>query len=372
MLLGMKKNLIAASLFFAWTASLYCQTGEVDAKITAKCEKYLQTPLPAEANTIPTPAQFPSCHSLWLYYGFGGENEDHAAARRCAWQERAVFLREKNQYAGSPADGGMETLANIYANGVGVTRSIPLALRFACETAELTPAIGQIEALEALAGEPAPRNKKDYFNYCDGDPTTPQVAICASWDDKLEDEERQRVIQQLSETWPKAQQAALAALVKVEFAYSDAHARNEIDLSGSGRVVWEVDAEQDLRNDFVAALQAFEKSQFPTWTAEDFAKADQNLNLTYRNITTEAKTNKDEISTIRAEDIRSTELVWLKYRNAWIAFAKLRYPSVRVDSWLTLLTNDRIAILKNTACEIGIDVPSCETSGEEYTARPLP
>ncbi|MFZ1084314.1 MAG: hypothetical protein WAN35_05045 [Terracidiphilus sp.] len=368
----MKTNLIAVLLVFAWASTVCCQTVDFDAKIKVKCEKYIQIPLPAEANTIPTPAKFPSCHSLWLYYGFGGEKEDHTAARKCAWQERAVFLKEKNEYEGSPADGGMETLANIYANGVGVTRNIPLALRFACETAEISPAIDQIEALEELAGKPAPRTKRDYFNYCDGDPTTPQVAICASWEDKLEDEERQKVIQQLSATWPQAQQVALTALVKAEFSYSAAHARKEIYLSGSGRVVWEVDAEQGLRNDFVAALQAFEKGQFPDWPAEDSAKADQILNQTYHKIITEAKTSKDEISTIQAEDILSTELVWLKYRDAWIAFAKLRYPKVNSYSWLTLLTNDRTAILKDTACEIGIDEPSCEARGEDNKARPLP
>src|SRR5208283_611278 len=160
MLLGMKTNLIAAFLVFAWATTLCCQSSDFEAQIKAKCEKYLQTPLPAEANTIPTPAQIPSCHSLWLYYGFGGEKENHAAARRCAWQERAVTLRDRNgRFMGISDDEGLETLANIYANGVGVPRNIPLALRFACESAELTPAIGQIEALEALAAKPAPRTK---------------------------------------------------------------------------------------------------------------------------------------------------------------------------------------------------------------------
>ena len=342
-----------------------------DADLTARCEKYLKTALPAEAEALQLPGRFPSCHSLWLYYGLGGQIEDHEAARKCAWQERAVILKEKSAQLGGPGDFGLETLANIYANGVGVDRSIPLALRFACESAELVPGTGQIEALEALVAEPAPRTKKDYFNMCEGDSTTPAVAVCAEWDKKVGDEERLAKIQRLSASWPQAQQSALAELVKAEAAYSSAHANGEIDLSGSGWVVWEIEAEQGLRDSFLEALYAFEKGRPPTASPKDSAKADKGLNCFYRKVVAEAGTSRNDISTIRPEGIRLAEQAWLRYRDAWIVFAKLRYPSVSAGSWLTLLTNDRIAILKDVPSEMGIDIPSCMSQGDEVAPRPL-
>jgi uncharacterized protein YecT (DUF1311 family) len=368
----MRKNLIAALLVFAWASTLCCQTRDTEAQIKAKCEKYLQTPLPAEANTIPTPAKFPTCHSLWLYYGFGGEKLNLEAARKCAWQERALFLKDKDEHLGSPADGGTETLANIYANGTGVQRSIPLALRFACESAELVPDIGQVEQLESLLNSPPPIEKKDYFNMCEGDPTTPAVATCASWDEVVKDEERQKAIQSYSVTWSASQQTALTALVKAEETYASAHGRGEINLAGTMRVIFEIDAESGLRDDFFASLKSFEEGHLPQGSANDLAQADTKLNHIYRRVIAEAESRKLEYGAVQPEGIRETERAWLKYRDAWVASAKLRYPSVNADAWLTLLTNDRIAILKDTACEIGIDDPSCVGHGEEHTTRPLP
>ena len=45
--------------------------------------------------------------------------------------------------------------------------------------------------------------------------------------------------------------------------------------------------------------------------------------------------------------IRDAERAWQVYRDAYVEFAKLRWPSVSGDSWLTLLTNERMKQLRN-------------------------
>ena len=45
--------------------------------------------------------------------------------------------------------------------------------------------------------------------------------------------------------------------------------------------------------------------------------------------------------------IRDAERAWQVYRDAFVEFAKLRWPSVSGDSWLTLLNNERMKQLKN-------------------------
>ena len=47
------------------------------------------------------------------------------------------------------------------------------------------------------------------------------------------------------------------------------------------------------------------------------------------------------LGTIRPEGIRDTERVWIRYRDAWVAFGAKRYPSVPADAWRTWATTER-------------------------------
>ena len=46
------------------------------------------------------------------------------------------------------------------------------------------------------------------------------------------------------------------------------------------------------------------------------------------------------------EYLRNSERAWLKYRDAWIDFARLRYPSTNKCVWLTLITKEQTANLR--------------------------
>jgi hypothetical protein len=48
--------------------------------------------------------------------------------------------------------------------------------------------------------------------------------------------------------------------------------------------------------------------------------------------------------------IRDTERSWLRYREAWIAFAKLRYPTTAPNARLQWLTATRTERLKLVLC----------------------
>jgi hypothetical protein len=39
--------------------------------------------------------------------------------------------------------------------------------------------------------------------------------------------------------------------------------------------------------------------------------------------------------------------VWMRYREAWVQFGKVKFPSVTADSWRTWLTRERIAMWKD-------------------------
>lgn len=342
------------------------------AQIDQKCQAYFHVPLPEEASTVRAPTSLPSCHSLWRYYGFGGEQQDTEAARKCAWKERALFLKD-GQVQGGPGDDGLETLANIYANGVGVPRDVRLALRFACESAKLqTLTTAHIDDLEDLLAEPAPKSKKEYFNMCDGSPVTPEVAICANWQEVLNDDDRGARFAQITSKWTAPQKAAFATLLKAEGAYAAAHGRGEVNMAGTMRAVFEVDAEAAVHNDFAAALESFEAGHLPAAAEPHPEAADAALNQEYRAIMTSAQQHKDEYGAVDPDGIRNTERAWLKYRDAWIAFAALRYPQVDRSVWLDLLTRDRTLVLKATACEVDFEIPGCPDGGDPHVPQPLP
>jgi len=42
------------------------------------------------------------------------------------------------------------------------------------------------------------------------------------------------------------------------------------------------------------------------------------------------------------EPIRMAERAWIVYRDAWVRFAKVRWPEVSEDSWLTFLSEERV------------------------------
>ncbi len=374
MLLRMNKTMLLVPLILGCASSLPGQAVESKAQIMARCNRYLQIPLPAEATAPTVPDKFPSCHSLWLYYGFAGEKQNYDDARRCAWQERATFIKQGNTQAGEgPGDDGLETLANIYANGLGAQRNIPLATRFACESAELeTQTLMHIEQLEDLAAKPAPAGRKGYFNMCDGEPSTQELNICAEWSQPIQDEQREQDMWKLSSSWPAPQKQALAALVKADENYANAHGDGEINLAGTLREILSINANEGLRDNFLAALRTFEQGNLPKKSPSELAQADANLNRIYRKAIVDAETRKSEGGAVQPERIRESERAWLKYRDMWIAFAALRYPAVSKETWITLLTNDRIEVLNDTSCKIGIDSPYCARRDDEQSIRPLP
>jgi uncharacterized protein YecT (DUF1311 family) len=370
MLLRMKVSRLPMVLMLGCCAHLSAQLEDSNKETQAKCADYLKTPLPAEALKAQAPKTWPDCDSYKFYSGIG-RKADYAAARRCAWAERLGQQADiEPTYTAASLFGGSAMLTVLYANGEGVEQNKSLALRFACESG--LEASGQEDIL-ALPNEPHVAENEKRFKYCDEVRTTMEIGICAAWNSEIQDQARLNSIRALSADWPTTQKSALLDLVKANEAYSKAHARGEIDLSGSGRAVWEFDAEWLLRERFVSALNAVEKGQLPRGTAADFASADTALNRTYKKAISIAEAGKSGYGAVQPEGVRDAERAWLIYRDAWIAFAKLRYPTRDPNAWLTLLTNDRIAVLEDTFCEMGSEDTRCNQREEDgETPGPLP
>lgn len=353
MLLGMRKNVIAALVVFASASTLCCQTRDSEDQIKAKCEKYLQTPLPAEATAIATPKTWPECNSYKLYSGIGTK-VDFAAARKCAWAERLSDQAGANvdRYSIASYLGGSAMLTVLYANGEGVPQNIPLAGRFACE-AEIGHGLKDIEAISS-----SPIQTRRKFKFCDEAYSTPEMNLCMTFDSEVAAQKRGDALAKLSSRWPKAHKAAFKSLEQAMETFAEAHGQGETDMGGTIRTMRAIGVMERVRDKFLAALQGFESGHLPRGTANDFAKINVEMNVLYRKAVAAAEAQKKsdqpfQGADIEPEGIRKAQSAWLKYRDEWIAFAKLHYPSTDSNAWLTLLTRNRAATLRMTLC--GID-----------------
>jgi uncharacterized protein YecT (DUF1311 family) len=371
MLFGMRKVTFVAILLAVLTAHLWGQLEDTDPQTKVKCEKYLQTSLPAEASLIAAPKAWPDCNSYKLYSGIGIK-VDYAAARKCAWAERlAIQANLQPKYTVASIFGGSAMLSVLYANGEGVERNIPLAIRFSCEQGWAPAEFGgRVVHLESLRGKPAVSGSK--FQFCDDITSGFMQGYCTAFDTEIQDQTRTRDIHLLSLSWPPQQQSLLNALAQAEQAYAHAHGSGEINISGTARAAEQIEEENKLRDEFQAALIFFEKGNLPKAFSDDLVKSDNELNLLYRKAVADAETRKSGYGAVQPEGIRATERAWLKYRDAWIAFTKMRYPSVSTEAWLTLLTNDRIAVLQDTLCEIGTRDEPCDDEVYEQGPSPSP
>lgn len=371
MLVRMKRPLIVASVLLAFALPLWSQLENADQATQSKCREYLKTPLPPEATSLPVPKKWPDCVSYKSYSGIG-QKVDFDAARTCAWQER---LAQKADL--EPRDledsifGGSAMLTVLYANGEGVTKNIPLAARFACEAGG-APAEIAIR-LEDLKSRGAPGTKKPEFDFCNDITSGFMEGFCAGYSSELADQRRADQILRISTSLRNDQREIFDQLVQAEKAYAHAHGDGEIDTSGTARAMYQIDAEDSLRDDFLTGLQSFDQGKnLPRGSAQDYRQADDQLNAIYRSSIAEAEIHKSEYGAVQPEGIRNAERAWIHYRDLFVKFARLKYPEVPGDAWLTLLTRDRISVLDGSFCDMDAVEGKCAPQHDRWKPSPLP
>lgn len=365
-----RMNLRALLLLSALIPALPLRAQSDDAS-PHECVEPLKTPLPAEAAVTPTPTVWPDCDSYKSYSGIG-RKVDYSAARQCAWRERvAQDAGLEPRYTVASVFGGSAMLTVLYANGEGARRDISLALRFACEAggapAEIKSRVNSLLALQSAS--PAPDNR---FDFCQDIASGFMMGFCAAYNSEIAEHKRTSAIDALTSGWPVEHRTAFARVLAAEKVYAEAHARGEIDLGGTARAMYQIDAEDSLLDDFRTAFDSFEKGDLPHARHEDALRADRQLNEVYHNALADAEKHKSDYGAVQPEGIHIAERAWLRYRDAFIAFARLRYPSVQPEAWLTLLTKDRTSVLDGSFCGMDTMDGPCTPQGDTWKPSPLP
>jgi hypothetical protein len=229
----------------------------------------------------------------------------------------------------------------IYANGVGAERNLDLAITIACQLDGAPAEIdGRVKHLATLKAQHwAGRD----FSFCDDITSGFAEGQCAAHDAALADAGRKQRLAGLTAAWSEGDKRAFAALQQAESGFVKARAGNEVDQGGTARGALVVGEEQSQEQGFLEMLQSLAAGKAPTFTPEQFTAADTKLNTVYQRV---QQAGGKDWGTVTKDGIRTAQRAWLSYRDAWVAFAKIKYPSISADGIRTWLTQRRTAELE--------------------------
>ena len=94
----------------------------------------------------------------------------------------------------------------------------------------------------------------------------------------------------------------------------------------------------------MALLESIAAGKLVAASSDDAKAADAALNEKYAELMRKAPALFKD-TTLSKTEVASTERAWLRYRDAWLAFAKVKFPALSPDALLARLTRDRTAQL---------------------------
>ena len=338
-------GLAIAILVGNWALASTASGGTASAELAAGCSAHASIPLPAEAQKTPAPKTFPACASYRSYRGIG-RPVNYSEARACAWQERLAQKADLQQNQEEPTAwivGGSLILADIYFNGAGVKRDIPLAMRFACESEERMATLA-FPDIAKRNGSPRAHGR---FEFCDYAASTLTMDFCSSYASEIEDDRRSRYYDSLKSSMTPGQQAAFEKLLAAHRAYARAHTL-EVDQGGTIRGLRTIGSQSILKELFHTEVVHFERKKWPSLSDNQIAMADAWLHREcvkkLQLLRMQTKESIDE-GAVTAGSLSTVEERWQTYRDAWVAFVHLRYPAA-VALIRAEITLDRYRLLK--------------------------
>jgi uncharacterized protein YecT (DUF1311 family) len=324
--------LSAALTFLSANSALAQETDTID----QICKRVSMINFPSADRPSPEEVeQLKGCQSMKFYYGIGVA-PDYEKARKCAFLEMAS--------GDNLVFGGSSVLMMIYANGQGVKRNIDLSTQLACKSDAAPMESGErISHLQDLRKKPVATYQ---FDLCDDITSGYMQGNCADKDSKIVEAKLEAEINSLTAKWPQSHQNQFKSLSEAAGTFFETRIENEVDLSGTARTALQSEEKENLETDFTKALENFENGSLPAFSAEDYQKTAAELNDIYSSII-QSKNEDLSLGTVTVDKIKLTQKAWLRYCNAWIKFAAIRYPNVSVDSWKTWLDKSRIEQLRD-------------------------
>ena len=289
------------------------------------------------ANAAPPPADLPApgtvaslqqCKAADLYY----DTKSMSASKPADWRQvRHCAVATNNS----------EVLMMLYQNGQGVVKAPPLAMKYACSIAAAPAEMaGRVEHLQKLAA-----SGQGNIDLCDDITSGYMMGVCSAIDARQKNRVRGQASGKATQAWPAAAQASYQKLEAASAKFADARAGKETDLSGTARAAMSIAARTAELELLAQDVKQYEAGKLPPVMTQVQAQAlDKQLNVIYGKLMKQPK--PDYAGAVEKEGIRDTQRLWLKYRDAWMEFGAVHYPSVTSHTWAALLTARRNAQLE--------------------------
>lgn len=266
-------------------------------------------------------------------------------AARPTEADRKAFSREKNCFghfysADVPPDPDKgrrcclvrgdcnRELAMLFANGWGTPRDLDAAAYFLCQAGGEMAPFEQESMLEFLQGMRTGKEKGP-LDYCDHITSGAGGTWCAGLDYDRRKVEWERRIKALTRSLDKETLQALAALRKAAEASIEADASYIAEPNRGGTIYpsMVIGGEIERTDAFVAALERYTQKHGPEASPDALKKADDGLNSLYKSMLAQAKADDKEYEqgTAGQDALRNAQRAWIPYRDAWIAFYRLRW-----------------------------------------------
>lgn len=237
-------------------------------------------------------------------------------------------------------------LMMLYANGFGVPKNVNLAIKFACKIGGAPAEVeGRIPHLASMSNDTEHR----IFDLCDDITSGYMQGFCTSFEERQNTRERDLRLAGITKKWSQPEKEAFINLQNTLISFAKHVSDDETDASGTGRAAFMIEAEATEIELFVNDLDSFENGTTPRFTTQQFEEFDKKLNQLYKEIMrSKSMTESSRLgyTTISKEGVKNTQRAWLKYRDAWVDFGHIKYPSVTPQSWKALLTERRVVNLE--------------------------
>jgi hypothetical protein len=320
-------SLVVTSLL-AFFYPAFSQSTISDPGAKQMCAAVKDVELPAADR--PTPAEektLAKCVSLDTYFGFG-QAADPVKARKCAYAEM-----DRNDKA---PIGGKAILMMVYANGNGAARNFDVALKLACSLGGASgDDAGRVYQLDRLKKQDWAGNN---FSVCDHSSGREMYEQCAILSERFDKIEREQKFNELTTAWKPAEKKAFHTFMEEANKFYEIQAQNGVNLEGT----FEIQEEIFFKTNLLSSLEAFERGELPNYTAEEFQRAEATEKAAYQRTQTGSVT---QWGTVTRQSVQKSEDAWSRYRSAWIAFGRQKYPGVSEQSWKAWLDTDRTVML---------------------------
>ena len=238
---------------------------------------------------------------------------------------------------------------DLYANGLGVPRNLPLALHLACEdgTGIAADAITDLDKF-AKTAPPSPKR----FEVCDFANSTFSMNFCGDYQSEITEERRNRAFRRILAQWTPEQKTAFAKLKAAEEKYVETHT-SELDQGGTIHTIRDLGSMEIMHNNFLLDLRQFEKGNLPKDT--NAPAAESRMTKQYQTNLAAARLPLPKLganTAVTQDDVIEVQATWEHYRDAWLAFTSIRYPSVPAMAFRAYFADERYRLLSAMRSQI--------------------